>query len=533
MRAFPNINFRKKARSNSINSFPIEQNKPDRLVFDSALLYLSNSNGLAGELVVDSERLVFKSGFHNLKQNPKLIKHNFFDEKPKTTYQESLDGREIDMKNIAEINNETVNERGIVYIFCKNFKHAKIELKRLWADALYKKLINNHREIVESTKTLQLCFLWEYLYDTYQYRLRSDWVKFEKWYVNNFKIQFTQFNETNICPTIPEIVIVPRNVDDKELEAIVNISDGQRVPIITYLHRSSGHMIIRSTTYNQNRLNLYELYKARIFDDKIKLIEYEVENLLPSIENLEKYHFKLRKGCNKAVRINLNKDIKINYDINHCKQFWSKCSNWMCTMAKVLKLTFELVDTILEKASIGLVERNDCNWNCLLSSLVQIIINPEKRTLNGFECLLSKEFIYLCGYKYYGQGFYEKRIKSLNEPNHILFLFFLDAVHQLMMQNPDSFEFTTFYLVFLFDNQLSSQRFNSRSNGKFETNRKHLLHLNPFYVKTNNDILQMKTHVVHLKLFTQLYFRSLESNVNIFTSREILYIEELHRRKAL
>ena len=63
--------------------------------------------------------------------------------------------------------------------------------------------------------------------------------------------------------------------------------------------------------------------------------------------------------------------------------------------------------------------------------------------MNGFESLISKEWIYLCG-----TG------NSLPKPPDIMtFTLFLDIVWQLMIQNEYAFEFTTVYLIRLYDLQ--------------------------------------------------------------------------------
>jgi len=45
------------------------------------------------------------------------------------------------------------------------------------------------------------------------------------------------------------------------------------------------------------------------------------------------------------------------------------------------------------------------------------------------------------------------RKNSPRNVNHILFTLFLDCVSQLILQNPYDFEFSTFYLIYLFDCQ--------------------------------------------------------------------------------
>nr|XP_027200517.1 myotubularin-related protein 1-like [Dermatophagoides pteronyssinus] len=575
--------FRRKQRASSVTINPADLHD-DILTFDGVLFYLSMSNGLAGTLTTNSKKIVFTSGLVELTRNcnnhHQMRKHNFLKQpvpiNPIDT--ENLNAEmemyEIDLSNIAEVSLEMPTNptaRSIIYIHCRNFKHAKIGLKQSSAESLYKKLIAEHQRMNQnslittdslSSSTLTVTddgtkycrpLIWEYLHDNYHYRVRSDWVKYEKWYVNNFKIQFSQFNELDCaCPSLPEIVIVPRKVGDKELESIANMSDGQRVPIITYLHRNNGHMIIRSTTYNSNRLPLRDLYHERIFDDKLNsLFEFNVMANVPSLEEVERAHTKLRKACFKTIRINQqqqrkqnNEQLELHYNIDYCKHFWSKCSSWLYIMAKLLKLSSKLAEIVYKRESIGLVEKFDSNWNCLLSSLVQIILDPERRTIKGFQQLLSKEWLYLSGYKSIDRrfGHNDSKYRPMNCPNHILFLLFLDAVHQLLRQNSQSFEFSSFYLILLLDYQVNSDLATKEKYLEFEINQSHPLMINPLFTTmttttttmTGSKPLRIKTHISHMYFFSKLYFRSLGTQLpSRFTAEELLYINELDSRKLI
>ncbi|KAH9521827.1 uncharacterized protein LOC124489952 isoform X2 [Dermatophagoides farinae] len=566
--------FRRKQRANSVSINPADL-RDDILTFDGVLFYLSMSNGLAGSLTANSKKISFTSGLAELTRNSsnhQMRKHNFLKQpvpvNPIDTENQhiEMESYEIDLSNIAEVSLEmpaNQAERSIIYIHCRNFKHAKIGLKQSSAESLYNKLIVDHQRMnnqqhsllssdtSSSSSTLIIAdcrpLLCEYLHDNYHYRVRSDWVKYEKWYVNNFKIQFSQFNELDCaCPSLPEIVIVPRKVGDKELESIANMSDGQRVPIITYLHRNNGNMIIRSTTYNSNRLPLRDLYHERIFDDKRNsLFELNVMANVPSLEDVERAHTKLRKACFKTIKINqqqqrkqYNEQLELHYNIDYCKHFWNKCSSWLHMMAKLLKLSSRLAEIVYKRESIGLVEKFDSNWNCLLSSLVQIFLDPERRTIKGFQQLLSKEWLYLSGYKRMDRRFGHEDIKyrPMNCPNHILFLLFLDTVHQLLQQNSQSFEFSSFYLILLLDYQVNSDLPTKEKYLEFETNQSHPLMMNPLFTTTatSSKPLRIKTHVTHMRFFTKLYFRSLGSQIpSRFTAEEFLYLTELDSRNLI
>lgn len=472
-----------KQRSNSISLNQTNLRKPD-VVF----LYHSLTKGLVGSLTIDSEKIIFTGFIHDLKTS----KHNFLKmPSPNNPLrQESIESSlkngkyEVDLINIAEISKEQNDiDPSIVFIHCRNFKHVKFGMNQASADALYNRLIIDHQTIFKSPENMRRSFLWEYLHNTYRYNLKSDWIKHEKWYVNNFKIQFSQFNEEiTSCITLPDVVIVPRGVDDQELQSIVNISDGFRIPIVTYLFRQSGHMVLRTTTFNTNNLKLHDLYKKKIFSDgKIPLVEYEVQQRLPTIDEILKNHSKLRKACFKVIKNFQSNSIDSLYEINQSKKFQIKCAPWLQTISDLLKLTIEMVNILQRKSSIGLIEKFDRNWNCVLSSLIQIFVDPEKRTMKGFESLLSKEWLYLSGYKQWKTRYGEKRIKNIVDPDSILFLLFIDSVHQLIIQNPKSFEFSTFFLIYLIDYQVETSTRTKDLDLEYQTGKEHPLMLNPLF----------------------------------------------------
>lgn len=91
-------------------------------------------------------------------------------------------------------------------------------------------------------------------------------------------------------------------------------------------------------------------------------------------------------------------------------------------------------------------------------SLTQIILNPDCRTVHGFEALIEREWLQAghpfatrCKHSAYTTASVRTREQSP------IFLVFLDCVFQLYHQFPCSFEFNEQFLVMLSDNAYSSQ----------------------------------------------------------------------------
>jgi hypothetical protein len=95
---------------------------------------------------------------------------------------------------------------------------------------------------------------------------------------------------------------------------------------------------------------------------------------------------------------------------------------------------------------------SDTDNNCLMSSLIQILVRPKCRTIKGFCELIVREWI-IRGHKF-RERFGQVQVDIYGHPvqEAPVFLLFLDCVHQLILQNPFSFEFTDYLLLELYRN---------------------------------------------------------------------------------
>ncbi|VDN30226.1 unnamed protein product [Cylicostephanus goldi] len=94
----------------------------------------------------------------------------------------------------------------------------------------------------------------------------------------------------------------------------------------------------------------------------------------------------------------------------------------------------------------------------LATSLAQVILDPDARTIRGFESLIEREWI--CA----GHPFQLRNAHSAYAEGTItgpqespVFLCFLDAVYQIIAQFPHSFEFGEDFLIFLFEHAYASE----------------------------------------------------------------------------
>ncbi|EHH26429.1 Phosphatidylinositol-3 phosphate 3-phosphatase adapter subunit [Macaca mulatta] len=92
-------------------------------------------------------------------------------------------------------------------------------------------------------------------------------------------------------------------------------------------------------------------------------------------------------------------------------------------------------------------EENASDLCCLISSLVQLMMDPHCRTRIGFQSLIQKEWV--MG----GHCFLDRcnHLRQNDKEEVPVFLLFLDCVWQLVHQHPPAFEFTETYLTVLSD----------------------------------------------------------------------------------
>jgi hypothetical protein len=84
---------------------------------------------------------------------------------------------------------------------------------------------------------------------------------------------------------------------------------------------------------------------------------------------------------------------------------------------------------------------------CVISSLIQVLLDPYYRTINGFQGLIQKEWIA------FGHPFCDRigHVYNKSAEKSPLFLLFLDCIWQVLQQFPEAFEFSETFLTTIWD----------------------------------------------------------------------------------
>ncbi|KAJ6652445.1 hypothetical protein lerEdw1_011563 [Lerista edwardsae] len=121
-------------------------------------------------------------------------------------------------------------------------------------------------------------------------------------------------------------------------------------------------------------------------------------------------------------------------------------TRWLDHVRVCLRKANEVSVLLAERRrSVVLQELDDRDLNCLLASLVQVVLDPHVRTISGFQSLVQKEWVAA------GHPFLQRLnlLQKNDREESPVFLLFLDCVWQLLRQFPGSFEFTEAYLLAL------------------------------------------------------------------------------------
>ncbi|XP_043456378.1 myotubularin-related protein 12 isoform X2 [Prionailurus viverrinus] len=143
--------------------------------------------------------------------------------------------------------------------------------------------------------------------------------------------------------------------------------------------------------------------------------------------------------------------------IDNSTEFWDtdikwfsllESSSWLDIIRRCLKKAIEITECLeAQNVNVLLLEENASDLCCLVSSLVQVMMDPHCRTRIGFQSLVQKEWI--MG----GHSFLDRcnHLRQSDKEEVPVFLLFLDCVWQLVHQHPPAFDFTETYLTVLSD----------------------------------------------------------------------------------
>ncbi|XP_029435175.1 myotubularin-related protein 12 isoform X3 [Rhinatrema bivittatum] len=262
----------------------------------------------------------------------------------------------------------------------------------------------------------------------------------------NIKYKAVSSNESYaLSEKLPPYFVVPMSL----LEEDISEFQGKGIPIWCWsCHNGSALLKMAALPKEQDEsmLQRHKTFSERI-DKTIHRPPYEVaktEELWSSLPSLQEIQIAYSR-------------FKQLFWMENRADFWDsdvkwfsllENSNWLEIIRQCLKKAIEVTE-YLETESTNVVLKEESTWDlcCVISSLVQVMMDPQCRTKLGFQSLIQKEWV--MG----GHAFLDRcnHLRQNDKEEAPVFLLFLDCVWQLVQQYPVAFQFTETYLTVLSD----------------------------------------------------------------------------------
>ncbi|XP_025829876.1 myotubularin-related protein 10-B-like [Agrilus planipennis] len=336
-------------------------------------------------------------------------------------------------------------------IICKNMRTFEFSFKDSDKDS--GRTIANSLLHHAFPKRHSLLFAYEYAEpyfksgkDVRTFRKPEDWrLEMERTRCQLWRISLLNQNFV-VSPTLCEAFVVPSSVTDSGLTKAVEHFRNRSCPVWVWSAPSGAALVRMSdilptiTDRTQENVMLEHVRKSHAEKRQPHIMDLSRE--CPTPKEVQSSYMKLRDLC---APENI-KTFKIQ-DYKFCGLLEN--TKWLQHVSTCLTKAAEGADLICnpEPTTVVLQEYSGQDMNCVVSSLIQLLLDSNWRTVYGFQTLIQKEWVAL------GHPFTYRLGHILNPDIEAapLFLLFLDCVWQLLQQFPTAFQFTETYLTTLWD----------------------------------------------------------------------------------
>lgn len=253
-----------------------------------------------------------------------------------------------------------------------------------------------------------------------------------------------QRKELSAEDALPRCFVVPNHLSD---EKYFDLSESFRCKrAAVWVWGIGNASLLRMADVKQEILN-NPISKDNLMIEHIRKCAFghvpqciELTKNLPSIQDVQQSYVRLRNLCSPVSDREL-----MTQDEKFFTQLEKSC--WLFYVSLCLKTTNECATHLLNNDSVVLQENEGRDMSCVISSLIQVLLDPFYRTINGYQVLIQKEWIAL------GHPFSDRmgHVYNKNAEKSPLFLLFLDSTWQILRQFPDAFEFSETFLTTLWD----------------------------------------------------------------------------------
>ncbi|XP_048586717.1 myotubularin isoform X2 [Nematostella vectensis] len=357
------------------------------------------------------------------------------------------------------------------------------------------------------------------------------------------------------CMPYPTQTLVPSTISDAELNTVAVFHKSSCFPTVCWQHPENGVALLRSSAV-VNRRGLLEgrcehdetmltsICDCNENSNKAKLVVF-TEQPKPTASGLQitgqltpeqgetfyypncKFVYADSPPDFKAVRQSACKLQAFLASKGDDSKYLSQLeeTEWLTQLSELLQTaTQAAVAMDCDKSSVLFSYEDGCDRTAQVSSLVQVMLDPYYRTLDGFQVLIQKEWLSF-GHKFADRILPPETNPESTEEHGPVFLQWLDCVWQLTQQYPFSFQFNEYLLKTIAESAYSSRFGTFLANSSRDREEEEIdertaslwtwlnvvtmddpdCFINPRYQKNASLKLFPRYHIACLKLWTSCY----------------------------
>ncbi|CAG9576043.1 unnamed protein product [Danaus chrysippus] len=370
-----------------------------------------------------------------------------------------------------------VVQGGFLYLKCKDLRIFQLDINNTTELSLLAQTLENLSSIQDPT--LFYPFFYRHMHPIMEngytlYSIEGEFTKViatEEWRISRVNQNYT------VCQSYPKAVVVPKCIDDETLAAAATFRQGGRFPVLSYRH-NNGAVLLRAgqplygpkhrrCRPDEQILNsivnvgmkgvIYDLRSSNMISQQqnkgggsespSNYSQWKIYNRpMDEVDNQQP----LLESFSKLIETCIDREIS-------CDKWLSRLEScgWPESVRNSLHTACIIAQHIHQRSEPVLVHGTKGeDATLLVCSLVQIILNPDSRTIRGLQALIDREWLQ-GGHPFQSRvtsGPYSSRPRAAPT-----FTLFLDCVRQFLEQFPCSFEYRQCFLITLFEHAYASQ----------------------------------------------------------------------------
>ncbi|XP_066494661.1 myotubularin-related protein 9-like isoform X2 [Tiliqua scincoides] len=381
------------------------------------------------------------------------------------------------IRNVDAIEKRHANTSGTITLKCKDLKVLQLEIPGM------EECLNIASSIEALSSVESVMMTYPFFYRPQSLKLEEGWPQdvLQQYYQqiasDTGTWRLSHINEGfGVCSSYPPVVIVPAAVEDRALAKSARFRQGRRFPVLSYYHKKNGTVMLRSSQPlvgpNRKRCPEDELLlgavlergdRGFVLDTRSAQAAKQAQMTGGGVEHRASYpcwkrlHRPLERG--RPLQESFVKLVEACSDPSSSMDRWLsklEASKWLSHVKEALSTACLAAQCMeREEACILVHGAEGTDTTLLVTALAQVILDPDCRTLAGFQGLLEREWIQA------GHPFHLRCARSAHSHARLkqegpVFLLFLDCVWQLGRQFPLSLEFSEGLLLTLFEHSYAS-----------------------------------------------------------------------------